>query len=102
MENKILETPTSKKKIEFKTWITGADAEYINSPMFDSLNTSSLDKPEVKIGSTTINAINHRLIEKFIVSVEGKTDNILDSVLNLPEEDTQFVYDTIAEIRKKK
>ncbi len=104
MEYKVVETPITKTKIELKPWITGAEAEYINSPMFDSLDSGAISaqKPEVKIKSEIINSVNHRLLEKFVISLNGDKEDILNKVLNLPEQDTEFIYNEIAELRKKK
>lgn len=101
-----IETPNGKNKIELKPWITGAEAEYINEPLMESLGvTPNMDKKGAdfnNIDMKKVAVMNHRTIEKFVVSVDGKKEKVTDLVLSLHEEDTDFVYAKIAEIRKKK
>lgn len=101
-----IETPICKAKIELKPWITGAESEYINQPLMESFNVvpNVEDKKAdiQKLDMSKINIMNHRLIEKFVVSVDGVKEKVVDKVLALHEDDTDFVYQKIGELRKKK
>lgn len=101
-----IETPVGKNKVEMKPWITGAESEYINAPLMESFtvtpNVEGKTADMSKIDMSKISVMNHRMIEKFVVSVDGKTDKVLDAVLSLHEDDTEFIYAKIAELRKKK
>lgn len=102
----IIETPIQKVKIELKPWITGADSEYINQPLMESFNiTPNVENKTAdlqKMDMSKITVMNHRLIERFVVSVNGSTEKVLNQVLELHEDDTDFVYAKISELRKKK
>lgn len=101
-----IETPYGKNKIELKPWITGAEAEYINEPLMESLGvTPNVEKKGAdfnNIDMKKVTVMNHRTIEKFVVSVDGVKEKVVDLVLSLHEEDTDFVYAKITELRKKK
>lgn len=105
---KKITTPQSKVEIEIKDWITGAEAEYIDDVLLSGIDI----QPEIsgKSGKVTTGKFNtgvvteqiHREIEKFVVSVEGHTEKILEKVGRLPEDDYAFVITEISKRRKKK
>ena len=103
---KKITTPAAKAVVEIKDWITGEDAEYIDDALMSAVDV----KPDQR-GSANFRKMNvasaiteqaHREIEKFIVSMNEKTDNVLKDILGLPEEDYQFIQDEIKKLRKKK
>lgn len=100
----VIETPFGKNKIEVKPWISGGESEYINQPLLDAVSiTPSTEMKGVDFNNIDMGKIttptNHRLIEKFVVSVDGKKEKVLDLVLALHEDDTEFLYKEIAKIR---
>lgn len=98
--------PTSGVEIEIKDWISGGDAEYIDSAIMSGVDI----KPDIikktattgKFDTAVLLEQDHRLIEKFIVSVAGITEKILDAIKDLPEDDYAFVKDECNKRRKKK
>jgi hypothetical protein len=99
-------TPNGSQEIEIKSWITGRDAEHIEQLMYEALSvkTDMTGKADIeKIDLTkVISETNHRKIQTFVVSIDGNTENILDTVLDMHEDDTKFILDAIDEQRKKK
>lgn len=105
---KTIECPISKAKIELKEWITGRDREYINEPLYGAVQTRPTmvgGKPDVAFGNidvkSFVNESAHREIEKFVVSVNGSKEKILDTILNMHEDDTAFVKAEIDKVAKK-
>jgi len=98
--------PVTKATAEIKEWITGADAEYIDEAILSALRV----KPDIKTKSASTENIDiksiteqvHRTIEKFVISINGIKENILKEVLSLPEEDYNFLNNSISETRNKK
>jgi hypothetical protein len=91
-------TPTKKIKlnisgseVELKDWITGADSEYIEEALFAGVEIKpDLATRSAKIGSFNPAALNeqsHREIEKFVVAIDGASENLVAMVKDLPEED---------------
>jgi hypothetical protein len=99
-------TPIGSAEVEIKSWITGREAEYIDELMYEAIAVKADMAGKADIGNIDLKKIisetNHRKIETFVVSVAGKTDDILNSVLDMHEDDTKFILDSIDEQRKKK
>jgi hypothetical protein len=105
---KTITTPQSNIEVVIKEWITGEDRQYINGSLMQAVKV----KPKLVPGVapeienfdmdkyTTLN--DNREIERFVVSVDGNTENVVQVILSLPEDDTQFVKDSIQELSKKK
>lgn len=99
-------TPKSAIEVEIKDWITGGEAEEIEKELYKKIEM----KPDMIRKTATMNNFDatiiadqiHKEIEKFVVSVGGKTENVLQSLLELPEDDVNFVKDEIASRRSKK
>jgi hypothetical protein len=106
---KIIETPVGKHKVEIKEWITGRDREYINEPMYNAVQTKPrviAGKPDVEFGKFDVQGFitesGHREIEKFVVSIDGNKEKVLEAVLDMHESDYEFIKDAIEAIGKKK
>lgn len=99
-------TPIGSQEVELREWITGREAEYIDELMYEAVAVKADLVGTADIGSIDLKKMvtetNHRKIEKFVVSVAGKFENILDSVLDMHEDDTAFILDRIDNQRKKK
>jgi hypothetical protein len=99
-------TPIGSQEIEIKAWITGREAEGIDQLMYEAMavksdmaGTADIQNIDLK---KVITETNHKKIETFVVSVDGNTANILNVVLDMHEDDTKFILDSIDEQRKKK
>jgi hypothetical protein len=102
-------TPVHGHKVVLKEWITGAEREYIEAPMFQAVQV----KPQVAgrdarmdIASINVQQLveqsGNREIETFVVSVDDSAENVLDAVKGMHEDDTAFVREAIKEIASKK
>lgn len=104
-----IQTPQGKQTVVIKEWITGRDREYIESAMLSGLSAkpvmagkdSTMDIGKMNM-ETLINETKHRAIEKFVVSVDGVTEKVVDIVLDMHEEDTDFIMSAIDALGKKK
>lgn len=105
-----IETPVSHQKILVKEWITGRDREFINEPMLAAIDATPRvlgNKQSIEIGKLDLSKLtqesDHREITTFVVSIDGNSENILDAVLNMNEQDTDFIKSYIkAKSRVKK
>jgi hypothetical protein len=106
MNTHTITTPIGSQEVEIKDWITGREAEYIDELMYEAVAVKTDMAGKADISNVDLKKIisesNHRKIETFVVSVNSKTENILDTVLDMHETDTQFILDSIEEQRKKK
>ena len=98
-------TPQAKVEIEIKDWITGSEAEYIDEALLSGVDIKPEPSGKMSTGKFNINVIaeqTHREIEKFIISVDGSKEKVLDAIGKLPENDYAFVIKEISNRRKKK
>ncbi len=99
-------TPVAKVVIEIKDWITGEDSEYIDGALLSKVDVKSDNRGSAKIDkidiATGLVDETHREIEKFIVSIDGQKEKVVDATKKLPEDDYLLIQKEIAERRKKK
>jgi len=91
-------------KIVFKTYATGRENNEIQSVYLRSAKISMVGK-DAQVGSFTgevqIEAVK-KSIEMLVVSVDGKTENVVDTILDLPVEDYEAVVAEIEQLTSKK
>jgi hypothetical protein len=83
--------------IVYKEYITGRDAQAIEASLFDGMTIGADGKPQ---GFSPV-AIQKRLnkaIEACVVSVDGKTEGVLDTILDLPVAQFNEVKDKVEEL----
>lgn len=106
---KTIETPFGKHKVGLKEWITGRDREYIEGSFLSGVDAKprmqgkemTMDVVKVDLEKLT-NSAKARAIEKYVVSVDGATEKIVDVVLDMHEDDTAFILLEIDQLGKKK
>lgn len=104
-ETKTIETPISKTQVVIYTYLTGREFEYAQTPLLQAMSV----RPEgpnnsVKFGNVDVEKVQeatHRLIEKHVVSVNGKSENVVDAILDLHNDDYQFLVEAIQDLSKK-
>jgi hypothetical protein len=84
-EYKEVITPISKQQIKLKAWITGREKREIQNVLFSSS----------AITGENLNKAKEKAIELIIVSIDGSTEKIVDTVLDLRLEDYEFLLDEI-------
>jgi hypothetical protein len=98
-ETKKIITPVDKIEVEIYTWITGGELEEIQDIYLKDYEVSvGGDKPNATLNGSMVKTINHKQIEKLIMSVKGIKENVLQSILNLKSSDYQFVIEEINKV----
>lgn len=97
-------TPVAKAKLVIKDWITGREAEAIEEALYGGIDAkpTSTGAAFGKFDTKALTEQAHCEIEKFIVSVDGSAEKVVEAVTSLPEEDYEAVRTEIAKRRKKK
>ena len=105
-ETKVLET-SGGCEIIVNTYITGRELRKIQEVFFDEMQLKQVGKKS-EVGTTMkgeqIRIAEDRAIEAVVKSVNGETDDIVNSVLDLPAIDFGEVkgyIDEISEVKKK-
>lgn len=86
-------TPISKIKVQLKDWITGRDEVEIQRPITAvrlQIGEKGTSMGEINAGEASEKSKNIA-IEKVVISVDGKTEGILDAILDMHKKDYQFV-----------
>jgi len=91
-------------KVTLKDWISGREFEALSAPLLKlykvNTNKGVIDEPTVS--GEVMTEMNRIALETWLVSVDGATENVYDAVLDMRQEDYQFVKTAIDEISKKK
>jgi hypothetical protein len=98
-ETKKFNTPNGAE-IEIKAFITGGEARQIQGVFLEGMEMN-IENGETKMNGLkggVVNKAQDKTIELLVCSVNGKKENILDSVLNLRKEDFDFVIQEINKI----
>ena len=104
METKTVETPIGKHKVELKCQLTGRDRRAIQSVYYEELDIGvSQQNPEVKgIKGSIINKAQDKLFEVIVLSIDGKKEKIIDTILDMVDVDFDFIVSEINKITEKK
>jgi len=101
-ETKKIITPIDKHVVTIKAWITGREKRALIKPFTSAIQVSvgKEEKAEFKsreAGSVIEKAAN-LVIETIVVSVDGKTEGVLDLILDMKSKDTDFVVKELDKI----
>jgi hypothetical protein len=99
MENKSFTTPSGRVLV-LKQLLTGRDMEYIEQPMM-AIKLAISDKGkiggELQAGDSKRESV-HRAIATVVLSVDGKSEGVLDIVLDMPVSDYRAVVGEVDKI----
>lgn len=99
-------TPITQLEVVLHTYITGREAEAIQSPLLKAMklqpNKRGEDVQMGEIDTDKIRESNHIALRSVVKSVGGNTDNVVDTLLDMPASDYDFVVNAVDEITKKK
>lgn len=104
-ETNKIKTPQEGHEIELLTFITGREQREINNALYDNANVEVVDGQPVFNNLKTkdiVNALQDKRVETLIVSINGKKENLLDTVLNMKAQDYDFVIQALNEITSGK
>lgn len=102
-ETKKIITPIGKKEVILKAWVTGREKRLLRKPFLKAM------KLQVQEGSPKIDDIDtsdlmdeaeNLAIETLIISIGGKTDNLVETILDMKDKDYDFVINELNKITK--
>lgn len=100
-----IKTPIKGHEVVLRNWITGAQADYIQSAFFEGLEVSQADLEnfnEIKIPASKLITFNAKKLDVYVVSVDGVKENTGALVRDMHQDDTAFVLAKVDELSKKK
>ena len=98
-ETKNISTPNNHK-VEIKTYVSKREQREIMSVMNDVEVTMSTDgKAQPKMKFEKASEMEDKTIECLVVSIDGKKENVLETVLDLKSEDCDFILQKLNEVQ---
>lgn len=103
-ETKTITTPNGHSVV-LKSYLTGREANQIKEILFSSVKINMADlengKPEMKeLPANIVLEQEKKRIEILVVSLDGKSENITDNILDLPAIDYNFISTEASKIEK--
>jgi len=97
-ETETITTPIGKQKVVIKKWLTGRERRdiinaLVNETTFDSQNVNNF-----KLKGEILSKSQDAAIKAIIVDIDGKSEDILDIVLDMRSEDYDFIIKEIDKI----
>lgn len=83
-------TPVLGKKVVLRGYITGRIKQEIQGVMLSSVKEVSAEQA-TKFDGTAALAATNKALELIVLSVDGKSERVLDAVLDLPEQDFDYI-----------
>jgi len=95
-ETREIETPIGKHKVVLKTYLTGREQRAIEAIYLGTVKYE-LETQTVRpsFTGTTAQEAENEAIRQQIVSVDGKADDVLNTVLDMHADDFQFVKEQL-------
>lgn len=94
-----IETPIGKHKIVLKTYLTGREQRAIEAVFLGSVDWDvQTQTVKSKFTVQTAQLAENETIKQQVVSIDGKTENVLDLILDMRSEDFAFVKDQLQKL----
>jgi len=96
-------TPEDKHKVIIKAWLTARERRSIRSVLLDGIKFSVKEGEESPISDynlegSSLDKMQDIALTTVVISVNEKTDNILDTILEMKEVDFDFIIKEIDKI----
>lgn len=102
-ETKTIVTPRSNQTIVAKTYLTGREKRsLVNIYLQGNLNFNTDTKNISGIDNKLIDMEQDLSFETIIVSVDGSTEKIVDTILDMHSEDFEFVKSYVESVKTDK
>ena len=100
-ETKDVTLPTSKSKVVVKQWLTAREEQEIESVMYKAMKMELKGDKRVNVapidGSSILDR-ERKCMETVVLSLEGKTENISDRLLDLRKGDYNFLKEEVMKV----
>lgn len=92
-------TPVKGHVVVLRSWITGRESQKIDGAMFKGVGTTQDGKRLTpKLSESMLSDQENASIEVVVVSVDGKENDIVNSILNMRAKDYSFVVAEVAKV----
>lgn len=92
-------TPVKGHVVVLRSWITGRESQKIDGAMFKGVGTTQDGKKLTpKLSESMLADQENASIEVVVVSVDGKENDVVNTVLNMRAKDYSFVVAEVAKV----
>jgi len=92
-------TPVKGHVVVLRSWITGRESQKIDGAMFKGVGTTQDGKRLTpKLSESMLSDQENASIEVVVVSVDGKENDVVNSILNMRAKDYSFVVAEVAKV----
>lgn len=96
-ETKTIQTPNGHEVV-LKAWINGRETQEIENLVYKNFDIQGIrDNPNFKLNTAFLTEQTNKALELVVVSIDGKTENILEEILKWKAKDYKFV---VSEVNK--
>jgi hypothetical protein len=99
-------TPVKAVEVELYTYITGREAEAIQAPLLKAMkirpDSRGKDMEMSELDTDKIQESNHAALKAVVKTVGGKTEDVVNTLLDMPSQDYDFVVEAVDGVTKKK
>ncbi len=102
-ETKIVKTPVKAHEVVLKSWINGREKRALRDIFLQNIKVSTKGTAEAEANNSAevVNRAENKAIEIVVVSINNKTDKILDTILDMCGKDYDFVIDEINKVTRE-
>ena len=93
-ETTIIVTPIDGIEVIVKKWLTGREKREIQSVFYDTKITAN----DMSISGDKLTLAQDKTVEVTVISVNGKSDKILDDILDMKADDYDYVMEELNRI----
>ena len=98
METTKITTPFKKHEIVMKTYITGGDMRELRAIYLEVGKMSPTGQMLSDINPAKVTEAENKALELTILEIDGKPEDILQRILEMPAEDYGFILEKVNEI----
>lgn len=96
-EKKSFNTPSGKEVI-VRTYITGREANTIKAEMLKNMKLDLAGNRSGEVSGDVLIEQEKKLLNILVISIDGKTENVIEMILDLPNSDYQSIIKELNEI----
>lgn len=90
-ETKTIQTPGGHEVV-LKEWVNGKEIQQIENLIYKNFDIQGArENPNFKLNTSFLTEQTNKTLEMVVVSIDGKTENILEEILVLKAKDYKFI-----------
>lgn len=93
-----IKTPIGKQELVLKAWLTGGEKRDITNSLINGLKVDGAGAADLNMTSDLVNKSQDAALEIIIISIDGETEDIVKTVLDMRSKDFDYIVEEINKI----